>query len=78
VTRKGAVRARVDDLGIILGSLGAKPNVVRVKGNFGSYCSCSHGAGRQISRTQAKSTYTLDDLLAQTAGGGMSQRRAIH
>ena len=68
VTRKGAVRARVDDLGIIPGSMGAKSYIVRGKGNFESYCSCSHGAGRQMSRTKAKKTYTLDDLVAQTAG----------
>lgn len=68
VTRKGAVRARVDDLGIIPGSMGAKSYIVRGKGNFESYCSCSHGAGRQMSRTKAKKTYTLDDFVAQTAG----------
>ena len=62
------MRARVDDLGIIPGSMGTKSYIVRGKGNFESYCSCSHGAGRQMSRTKAKKTYTLDDFVAQTAG----------
>ncbi len=68
VTRKGAVRAQEGDLGIIPGSMGAKSYIVRGKGNVESYCSCSHGAGRLMSRTKAKNTYTLDDLIAQTAG----------
>jgi tRNA-splicing ligase RtcB (3'-phosphate/5'-hydroxy nucleic acid ligase) len=68
VTRKGAVRARSTDLGIIPGSMGAKSFIVRGKGNFESYCSCSHGAGRLMSRTKAKNTYSLDDLVAQTKG----------
>ncbi len=68
VTRKGAVRARSTDLGIIPGSMGAKSFIVRGKGNFESYCSCSHGAGRLMSRTKAKNTYSLDDLVAQTEG----------
>ncbi len=68
VTRKGAVRAQENDLGIIPGSMGAKSYIVRGKGNIESYCSCSHGAGRVMSRSKAKNTYTLDDLVAQTAG----------
>jgi tRNA-splicing ligase RtcB (3'-phosphate/5'-hydroxy nucleic acid ligase) len=68
VTRKGAVRAQEGDLGIIPGSMGAKSFIVRGKGNLESYCSCSHGAGRVMSRSKAKNTYTLDDLIAQTAG----------
>lgn len=68
VTRKGAVRARQEDLGIIPGSMGAKSYIVRGKGNVESYCSCSHGAGRVMSRNLAKKTYTLDDLIAQTKG----------
>lgn len=68
VTRKGAVRARQEDLGIIPGSMGAKSYIVRGKGNAQSYCSCSHGAGRLMSRNAAKKTYTLDDLIAQTQG----------
>jgi tRNA-splicing ligase RtcB (3'-phosphate/5'-hydroxy nucleic acid ligase) len=68
VTRKGAVRAQKGDLGIIPGSMGAKSYIVRGKGNIESYCSCSHGAGRRMSRTKAKNTYSLDDLIAQTQG----------
>jgi tRNA-splicing ligase RtcB (3'-phosphate/5'-hydroxy nucleic acid ligase) len=68
VTRKGAVRAQVDDYGIIPGSMGAKSFIVKGKGCAVSYCSCSHGAGRAMSRNQAKNTYTLDDLVQQTAG----------
>jgi tRNA-splicing ligase RtcB (3'-phosphate/5'-hydroxy nucleic acid ligase) len=68
ITRKGAVRARDSDYGIIPGSMGAKSFIVKGKGNLESYCSCSHGAGRLLSRTKAKHTYTLDDLIQQTAG----------
>ena len=68
VTRKGAVRAREDDFGIIPGSMGAKSFIVKGKGNAESFCSCSHGAGRILSRTAAKKTYTLDDFLTQTEG----------
>ena len=76
VTRKGAVRARVEDYGIIPGSMGTKSYIVKGKGNAASFCSCSHGAGRIMSRfscreappTMAKNTYTLDDLIAQTVG----------
>ncbi len=68
VTRKGAVRARVEDYGIISGSMGTKSYIVKGKGNAASFCSCSHGAGRIMSRSMAKNTYTLDDLIAQTAG----------
>lgn len=68
VTRKGAVRARTTDYGIIPGSMGAKSYIVKGKGNHDSYCSCSHGAGRVMSRKKAKNTYTLDDLIEQTQG----------
>lgn len=68
VTRKGAVRARVGDLGIIPGSMGQKSYIVRGKGNLESYCSCSHGAGRQMSRAEAKRRFSLTDLVNQTAG----------
>ena len=68
VTRKGAVRAREEDYGIIPGSMGTKSYIVRGKGNHDSYCSCSHGAGRQMSRNQAKKRFTLDDLVTQTQG----------
>jgi len=68
VTRKGAVRAREGDLGIIPGSMGAKSFIVRGKGNKDSFCSCSHGAGRVMSRTAAKERFTLADHAASTAG----------
>jgi tRNA-splicing ligase RtcB len=68
VTRKGAIRAREGDLGIIPGSMGAKSFIVRGKGNAESYCSCSHGAGRKMSRSKAKEHFTVADLIAQTAG----------
>ncbi|MDB4330269.1 RtcB family protein [bacterium] len=68
VTRKGAVRARVGDKGIIPGSMGAKSFIVSGKGNPESFCSCSHGAGRKHSRTQAKKLFTKEDLIAQTEG----------
>jgi len=68
VTRKGAVSARRGELGIIPGSMGAKSFIVRGKGNKDAYCSCSHGAGRRLSRGAAKRTFTLGDLERQTAG----------
>lgn len=68
VTRKGAIRARQGDLGIIPGSMGQKSYIVRGKGNADSYCSCSHGAGRAMSRAEAKRRFTLTDLAEQTAG----------
>jgi len=68
VTRKGAVRAQVADYGIIPGSMGARSYIVKGKGNPESYCSCSHGAGRLMSRHRAKKEFTLDDLIQQTQG----------
>lgn len=68
VTRKGAIRAREGDLGIIPGSMGQRSYIVRGKGNLASYCSCSHGAGRVMSRAEAKRRFSLTDLIAQTAG----------
>ncbi len=68
VTRKGAIRAREGDLGIIPGSMGQRSYIVRGKGNKEAYCSCSHGAGRKMSRTKARATFTLADLAAQTSG----------
>lgn len=68
VTRKGAIRARDGDLGIIPGSMGQRSYIVRGKGNEQSYCSCSHGAGRAMSRTAARKAFTVADLKAQTAG----------
>src|SRR5207237_4511264 len=58
VTRKGAVRAREGDMGIIPGSMGARSYIVRGKGNPESFSSCSHGAGRAMSRNEAKRRFT--------------------
>lgn len=68
VTRKGAVSARKGQLGIIPGSMGAKSFIVRGLGNPDSFHSCSHGAGRKMSRTEAKNTFTLKDLREDTQG----------
>jgi tRNA-splicing ligase RtcB len=68
VTRKGAVRAAKGVMGIIPGSMGAKSFIVRGLGNAESFDSCSHGAGRVMSRTQAKKLVTLDEHIADTAG----------
>ncbi|MFZ4736591.1 MAG: RtcB family protein [Bradymonadia bacterium] len=68
ITRKGAVRAQLGELGIIPGSMGAKSFIVRGKGDPASFHSCSHGAGRAMSRTEAKRRFTLDDHAADTAG----------
>ena len=68
ITRKGAVSARRDELGIIPGSMGARSFIVRGKGNAASYQSCSHGAGRRMSRSEARRRFTSADLAAQTAG----------
>ena len=68
VTRKGAVSAREGEMGLIPASMGAASKVVRGKGNPASYCSCSHGAGRLMSRGEAKRRFTRDDLVRQTAG----------
>lgn len=68
ITRKGAIRARSGDLGIIPGSMGTKSFIVRGKGNKDSFCSCSHGAGRTMSRTEARKRFTAADLAAQTKG----------
>jgi tRNA-splicing ligase RtcB len=68
VTRKGAIRAGEGELGIIPGSMGAKSYIVRGKGNASSFCSCSHGAGRRMSRSKAKREYNSRDLVAQTEG----------
>ena len=67
VTRKGAVSAQKGQLGIIPGSMGAKSFIVRGLGNEESFCSCSHGAGRVMSRTKAKSQFTVEDQRRATA-----------
>jgi tRNA-splicing ligase RtcB len=68
VTRKGAIRARRGDLGIIPGSMGARSYIVRGKGSEESFQSCAHGAGRRMSRTQAQKAFTQRDFAEQTAG----------
>ena len=68
ITRKGAISAREGQLGIIPGSMGAKSYIVRGKGNAQSFCSCSHGAGRRMSRTEAKRRFNRLDLAQQTQG----------
>ncbi|MGH8311368.1 MAG: RtcB family protein, partial [Steroidobacteraceae bacterium] len=68
VTRKGAISARAGELGIIPGSMGAKSYIVRGKGNPQSLCSCAHGAGRRMSRAQARKRFTRADLEQQTVG----------
>ena len=68
MTRKGAVRARAGELGIIPGSMGAKSFIVRGKGNPESFESCSHGAGRVMSRGEAKRRLTIEEHAAATAG----------
>lgn len=68
ITRKGAISAREGELGIIPGSMGAKSYIVRGLGNSDSFCSCSHGAGRKFSRTEARKRFTRSDLEQQTRG----------
>jgi tRNA-splicing ligase RtcB len=68
VTRKGAVSAKEGELGIIPGSMGARSFIVRGKGNRESFCSCSHGAGRAMSRTEAKRRFTVEDHVRATEG----------
>jgi tRNA-splicing ligase RtcB len=68
VTRKGAVRAGLGELGIIPGSMGAKSYIVRGKGNPESYCSCSHGAGRAMSRHEARRKFSVEDHARATEG----------
>jgi tRNA-splicing ligase RtcB len=67
LTRKGAVRAGEDELGIIPGSMGAKSFIVRGKGNPESFETCSHGAGRAMSRGEAKRRFTVEDHARATA-----------
>src|SRR5271157_301945 len=68
VTRKGAVRAQVGDMGIIPGSMGTRSYIVRGKGNPESFMSCSHGAGRAMSRGEAKRRFTVEDHRRMTEG----------
>lgn len=68
ITRKGAVSAQVGELGIIPGSMGAKSFIVEGLGNVDSFCSCSHGAGRKMSRSAAKKKITVEEHAIATAG----------
>lgn len=68
ITRKGAVSARKDEYGIIPGSMGTASYIVIGKGNPNSFCSCSHGAGRKMSRAKARGSFSKDDLINQTSG----------
>lgn len=68
VTRKGAVRAGAGDMGIIPGSMGTRSYIVRGKGNRESFCSCSHGAGRSMSRGEAKRRFSVEDHIKATEG----------
>jgi tRNA-splicing ligase RtcB len=77
VTRKGAVSARLREYGIVPGSMGARSFIVRGKGNPASFHSCAHGAGRRMSRTQARHRFTEADLVAQTLGVECRKDRAV-
>src|SRR3954465_5770308 len=76
ITRKGAIKADAGDLGVIPGSMGTRSYIVRGKGSTTSWTSCSHGAGRRHSRTQAKKLFTSADLAAQMAGKVWLAKRA--
>jgi tRNA-splicing ligase RtcB len=77
ITRKGAIRAGAGELGIIPGSMGTKSYIVRGKGNPLSFESASHGAGRRMSRTQAKKSYSVADLERQTEGVECRKDRGV-
>jgi tRNA-splicing ligase RtcB len=77
VTRKGAIRARDGDLGIVPGSMGARSYIVRGSGNPDALCSCAHGAGRRMSRNEATRRCTLDGLKAQTSGVECRKDRGV-
>jgi len=76
ITRKGAIKADVGDLGVIPGSMGTRSYIVRGKASEASWASCSHGAGRRHSRTKAKKLFTTGDLAAQMAGKVWLAKRA--
>jgi len=77
LTRKGAISAYDGELGIIPGSMGAKSFIVRGLGNAESFCSCSHGAGRKMSRSKAKKLFDTDDLAEQTGGVECRKDRGV-
>lgn len=68
LTRKGAIRAGLGDLGVIPGSMGTRSYIVRGLGNPASYHSCSHGAGRRLSRSAARKSLSVDSLTRRMAG----------
>src|SRR6266536_4578129 len=76
ITRKGAIRARTDDRGVIPGSMGNDIHIVRGLGNAASYESCAHGAGRRHSRRQAKKRFTVNELREQMKGKAWNRDRA--
>ncbi len=77
VTRKGAISAREGELGIIPGSMGTRSYIVRGRGNAEAFHSASHGAGRRMSRGQAKRTFTIEDLRTQTEGVECRKDRGV-
>lgn len=77
VTRKGAIRAASGMMGIIPGSMGTKSYIVRGLGNDESWCSCSHGAGRLMSRSKAKKAFTEEDMTTQTHGVECRKDRGV-
>ena len=77
VTRKGAIRAGRGEMGIIPGSMGARSYIVRGRGSKDALDSCAHGAGRRMSRSQAKAAYTVADLERQTAGVECRKDRGV-
>ncbi len=77
VTRKGAIRADQGELGIIPGSMGARSYIVSGKGNPDSFNSCAHGAGRVMSRTQARKMFNKEDLAVQTTGVECRKDKAV-
>jgi RNA-splicing ligase RtcB len=77
VTRKGAIRARRDDFGLIPGAMGGKSFVVRGRGNRVSYESCAHGAGRAMSRRAARKAFSVEDLAERMAGRAWQEAAAL-
>jgi tRNA-splicing ligase RtcB len=77
LTRKGAIRARVGDRGVIPGSMGTRSYIVSGLGNTASYCSCSHGAGRRLGRKQAERELTYESLVSAMEGKTWNEDRAL-
>jgi tRNA-splicing ligase RtcB len=77
LTRKGAIRARAGELGIIPGSMGARSYIVRGKGAAESFHSCAHGAGRKMSRNAAQKKFTVENLIEQTEGVICKKDRSV-